>query len=69
MRDEPNVGLRCLIARDQRLQGMSWVSKDGQAMSFQRSNADPSLFLIMAQEKPEGASKLVGTMGLYVDDF
>ena len=55
--------------RDQRLQGMSWVSKDGQAMSFQRSNADPSLFLIMAQEKPEGASKLVGTMGLYVDDF
>ena len=55
--------------RDQRLQGMSWVSKEGQAMSFQRSNADPSLFLIMAQEKPEGASKLVGTMGLYVDDF
>ena len=55
--------------RDQRLQGMSWVSKDGQAMSFQRSNADPSLFLIMAQEKPEGASKLVGTMGLYVGDF
>ena len=55
--------------RDQRLQGMSWVSKDGQAMSFQRSNADPSLFLIMAQEKLEGAGKLVGTMGLYVDDF
>ena len=53
--------------RDQRLQGMSWVSKDGQAMSFQRSNADPSLFLIMAQEKPEGASKLVGTMGLHVN--
>ena len=38
-------------------------------MKFQRSNADPSLFLIMAQEKPEGASELVGTMGLYVDDF
>ena len=38
-------------------------------MVFQRSNADPSLFLIAAQEKLTGVSELVGTMGLYVDDF
>ena len=44
------------------------MSKNGQAMSCQRSNADPSLFLIMAQEKLEGSSKFVGTMGLYVDN-
>ena len=38
-------------------------------MSFQRSKADPSLFLAMAQEKLKSVSELVGTMGLDVDDF
>ena len=53
--------------RNQRLETMRWNS-EGPQIRFKKSEADPSLYLIVATDET-GAEFVKGSVGLYVDDF